>query len=106
MSTCDVGWPTEDEAEDEGEHLGSGGGGKGGGTGIDELLKFDWEHNLISPEAATGADGCSVVPLKKVAGLSRNADDAMQASVVRACEALRIKECKAAAGESSTFDNH
>ena len=54
-----------------------------------KLLKFDCEHNLISPEAATGAEGCSVMPSKRVAGLSRNADDAMQASVVRACEALR-----------------
>ena len=60
----------------------------------DELLNC--EHNLISPEAATGAEGCSVVPSKRVAGLSRNADDAMQASVVRAREALRVQ---AAGGE-------
>ena len=87
------------------KHLGAGGGaGNGGGSDTVELLYFDWEHKLIDPKEATGSGGGVVVPLKEVAGFSLNADDAMLASVVRECEAPRIKECKAADGERSTFN--
>ena len=65
------------------------------------------EQNLIDSKDATGSGGCGLMPMEIGAGFADNAGGAMLAPFVRVCGAPQIKACNlAAAGESSTFDNH
>ena len=81
--------------------------GAAGQQKLEKKANFDFERNLMKSTEAMGYGGSGVLPLEIEAGYADNAGGAMLAPFVRVGAAPPIKACNpAAAGESSTLDNH